>query len=211
MLNSFLRPDASQPASKPDQELHDIINSREKYLPESVEGAVAELQNRGVEFSDEELTVINEDMQARRELSVTRDIGWNFFDSSYQNNIVEDPDAYIFYSRRVIKVFAILLGAFFGSIMLAINIGKTKNTTGVFLVVLFGIFFTSAQVFISESAHLGSSFTIMSSLIGAYCLDYFFWNRYIGGATLYKAKPYWIPLTIGLVIVALLLCSIFFL
>jgi hypothetical protein len=208
MLESYIRPDAPNPAFKTDDQLHYIIDNREKYLPESVEIALAELQHRGVEFSEEEITVINEDMQARRQLALTRDIG--LFNSAYQNNLVDDPDAYIFYTRRVIRVFSILFGALFGSIMMAINIGKTKNAVGVASVVIFGLFFTTAQIVIGNSAKVGTSFTVLCSLIGAYCLDYFFWNRYIGNTALYKAKPYWIPLIIALVLVVLIMAAMIY-
>ncbi len=50
-------------------ELQNSIDNREKFLPETVEAAVKELQSRGVIFDDDELRVIAEDMQARREMA----------------------------------------------------------------------------------------------------------------------------------------------
>jgi hypothetical protein len=208
MLSSFIRPGVPPLSFKSNDELEFIIDNREKYLPESVEGAVDELQSRGKAFSDEELQVISEDMQARRQLAESASVSGGLFSNPGKNNFVDDPDAYVFYSRRVIRVFTILFSAFFGSIMMAINIGKTKNTTGVILVLLFGVVFTTMQIVILQSVHINSSLTIIFCLLAAFCLDSFFWARYLGKSTLYKPRTFWTPLIIGLAITGLYIWAI---
>src|SRR5437879_2079490 len=111
MLTSFLQPNAPDAAIKSDTELRYCIDNREKYLPESVLTAVAELQGRGVEFSEEEIRVIEEDMQARTEIAASSKIGYgSLFNDGYKNCLIEDPDAYSFYSKRVIKAFTFFFG-----------------------------------------------------------------------------------------------------
>lgn len=210
MLTSFIRPDAPNPDFRTDEEFHYIIDNREKYLPESVERAVAELQKRGTVFSEEEIRVINEDMQARRELAAANNVNQGLFSNTYKNNIIDDPDAYSFYSRQVIRVFTILCSTLFGSVMMAINIGKTKNTGGVILVLLFGLIFTTLQIVIINSAHTSGSYAYFFGFVGAIGLDYLFWNRYIGNEALYRARPFWIPLIIALVLLALFIFSLFY-
>lgn len=70
MLTSFRRPDATSLNYKTDAELRYIIDNRENYLPESVLGAMTELKNRGTQFSDEEMRVVEEDMQARMDIAL---------------------------------------------------------------------------------------------------------------------------------------------
>lgn len=53
-------------SARTDDELMERIDNRQKYMPETVEASLAELQHRGKEFSDEEIRYIKEDMQARR-------------------------------------------------------------------------------------------------------------------------------------------------
>ena len=194
-----------------EEELQNSINNREDYLPETVEAAVSELQSRGVEFSDEELTVINEDMQARRELANTKPEGYGVFSNRDKNNLVKDPAAPALYSRKVIYVFTVLFSVIFGSIMLAINVSKTPNRSKAILVVLAGLAYTIVLVMLAQRLHLGSGFTIITSVMGAYLMEMLFWDRYIGNSTLYRSKPYWIPLTVALVIVALILLAATFL
>ena len=187
-------------ALKSDEELHERINNREKYLPETVEAAVAELQSRGEGFSDEELKVIGEDMQARRNLAGTPPDGFGAFNSRDKNNLVTDPDAPSLFSRRAVYIFSILFSVFFGSVMLAVNVAKTPNKSKAIWVILFGLAYTSAVVLIAENFKLNSTFTIVTCIVGAYLMEALFWNRFIGKATLYRARPIWIPLIIGLAI-----------
>ncbi|MDP9079460.1 MAG: hypothetical protein M3O71_18665 [Bacteroidota bacterium] len=194
---------------KSDEELHEYVDNREKYLPESVESAVEELQNRGIVFSDEELKVIAEDMQARRELAGTPPTNPSLFAFSDINNQIDDPDAPEFYSKRAIYVFSILFSVLFGSIMLAINVSKTPKSSRAALVALFGLGYTALTITIAELLNLPTGAGIVISILGGYILNAFFWNKYIGNDTLYRLKPIWVPLTIGLVIVGGLLFIIF--
>jgi hypothetical protein len=187
-------------ALKSDEELHSNIDNREKYLPETVEAAVAELQKRGVEFSDEELKVIAEDMQARKEMAETGTGIFGVFNSSWNNNQVEDPDAPSMFSKRAIFAFSVLCSVLFGSILLAINISKTQNRDKAFWVVLYGVGFIFLQAILSGGYN--PIFTLLTSIAGAYIMDNFFWNKYLGNATLYRARPIWIPLLIGLALAA---------
>jgi hypothetical protein len=190
-------------SDKSDAELLNCIENREKYLPETIEASVSELQYRGHAFTDDELRVINEDIQAHREnAALGGRRSWN-----YKNNIVEDPDAPEFYSRRVVYAFAFIFGALFGSIMMAININKTNNPVRMLWVLLFGFAFTIFQIVIVECTGSGSSVGIIFSLVGAIILESFFWNRFIGNDTFYRAKKFWAPLIIGLVMATLIVIA----
>jgi hypothetical protein len=185
---------------KSNEELHERINNREKYLPETVEAAVDELKIRGVEFSDEELTVIAEDMQARRELAKSGMENINLFKYTDSNNQVEDPDAQVFYSKRAIYIFSILFSVLFGSVMLAINVAKVEKMTKALLVVLFGLGYTAFTIALADLVSLPTAAGIFIGMIGGYTMNAFFWNRYIGKGTLYRLKPVWVPLGIALAI-----------
>ncbi len=184
---------------KTDDELQERINNREKYLPETVEAAVNELQNRGIEFSEEELKVIAEDMQARRDMAKGGSTGYGAFNNSDKNLQVQDPEAPYLYSKRAIVVFSILFSVLFGSVMLAINVSKTQNITKALLVVLYGFGFTMVTVMIAENYNLNTGLSFVFGYVGAYSMDLIFWKNYIGSSTLYRAKPVWIPLIVAFV------------
>lgn len=209
MLISFLRPDAPPTSSKTDEELRESIDNRENYLPETVLNAVAELQRRGHEFSNEELQVISEDMQARMEIVSGTTPAFGIINDNYKDALVEDPDAYEFYSRRVIKVFTFFFSAFFGAILMAINIGKTKDYNGVVLVLVFGMGISVVEQVLAGAIGLGAGATIFFAFINASLIDALFWNKYIGNTTLYKARAYVVPLIIGLLLTAIVVWSMF--
>ncbi len=209
MLTSYLRPDAADAASKTDDELNYCIENRENYLPESVLEAMAELQSRGTEFSEEEIRVIEEDMQARTDMAMNSNMGYGgLFNDGYKNCLVEDPDAYSFYSKRVIKGFTFFFGVFFGSVLMAINLAKTKNQTGVLLVLLFGTALTVIEVVIGQYAHQGSSINILFALVNTAAMEFLIWNRFIGKAALYSARSYRVPFVLGLVLTLIVLVII---
>ncbi|ASU35604.1 hypothetical protein [Mucilaginibacter xinganensis] len=196
-------------AIKSDEELHYCIDNREKYLPETVEAAVDELKIRGVEFSDEELKVIAEDMQARRELAAGGQENINLFKYSDGNNQVEDPAAPAFYSKRAVYVFAILFSVFFASVMLAINVAKVEKTGKALLVVLFGLGYTAFTIVLAQTLNLPTGAGIFLGMIGGYTMNAFFWNNFIGKETLYRLKPVWVPLGVALAILIPILIFIF--
>ena len=63
---------------------------------------------------------------------------------------------------------------------------------------LFGGLFTILQIGIVETAHTTGSLNILFSIVSAYIVETYFWNRFIGNSTFYRAKPIWVPLGIGL-------------
>lgn len=191
-------------ALKSDEELYNYIDNREKYLPESVEAAVAELQNRGVDFSDEELNVIAEDMRARRMTTSAQGNSGNFFFDPEKVKQVEDENAPAFFTKRAIYGFSVFFSLIFGSIMLAINVSKTKNRSGIIWIILYGLGFTVGAGILAQYYHLNSGLGIMLNILGTFPLNNFFWNKYIDSDRLYRVKPIWTALIVGLAISAML-------
>jgi hypothetical protein len=190
------------------EELNNRVAIREKYLPETTEAAVAELQSRGRVFSDEELDIIQQDLIAQRENAELSGKSSGAFSQTYNNVVVEDPAAPQLYSRKAIYLFTFFFGALFGSIMLAINSRKVNNSKGVLLALAFGIPVTILQIIAAEYIKASaSSYGFFWGLVSAFIMDYVLWPRVIGTATFYRTKPIWVPLIIGLVFLALLVTA----
>jgi len=192
-------------SSRSTEELIERVENRQKYMPETTETSVAELQHRKHEFTDEELKVIGEDVQAQRENAVVVIGNLTMFNDDYKNVIVEDPDAPLMYSRRVIYFFSVFGGALIGSILVAMNIAKMGKRNEALYTVLFGVVFTVILYVVGLRIGAVSStlYRIAFGLIAAYCLDYFFWKRFIGYSTFYRARSFWAPLIIVFIIAAL--------
>jgi hypothetical protein len=169
---------------------------------------MAELKNRGTQFSDEEVRVVEEDMQARTEIANNAAQSSTFFADSGRDLQVNDPDAYVFYSRRVIKAFTFFFSPVFGAILMAMNMAKAKQNEGISRVILFGIGIIVAENIIVAAIGLSASINIIVAFLNAYLIDLLFWDKYIGKATLYKPRSFWVPLIIGLAISALLVVTL---
>ncbi|HVW14887.1 MAG TPA: hypothetical protein VHB54_13715 [Mucilaginibacter sp.] len=192
-----------------DEELQERIDRREKYLPDTIEASLAELQNRGHVFTEEELRVIHEDIEAHRNNAYLATGTPGFFSSNDKAVIVEDPDAPSFYSRRNIFIFAFLFGTLFGSIMLAMNINKTANPARMVGVLFFGFFYTIFQAVVVEATG-SNAINLALLVIGAVILQSFFWKRYIGDTTFYRVRPIWVPLVIAILLSGLIIAAMLY-
>lgn len=186
-----------------DAELYERINNREKYLPETVEASVAELQARGEIFEDDVLAAISADMDARRQNAEAPATNSGMFNNADKAQQVEDPDAPDFYSKRAIYAFAILFSVLFASIMFAVNVGKTDRKVNIIWVLLFGFAFTVVEIMIAFTVSASFGLALIFGIIGAYIINYFMWPSFLGKSALYRVKPIWIPLIIGLSFCAL--------
>jgi hypothetical protein len=191
-----------------DAELHELIDNRPNYMPETVETAMAELKNRGIELDPEELQVVTEDLKAQRDNVGEQGGSGGFFNQTYKNNIVTDPFAPNLYSRKAVYGFTFFMGALFGSIMLAINAGKVRNTKGVWTALLFGVVFTGIQVAVVNTFHTNNSGSIFFGIISAFFSDYVLWPRVIGNEAFYRAKPIWVPLITAIVLGVLIVTAV---
>jgi hypothetical protein len=194
-----------------DDELLDRIDNRQKYMPETTEAAIAELAKRGHNFSDEELQVYKDDIQAQRNNAALVSSRIGAFNREYKNVIVDDPDAPLMYTRLAINLFTIFMGAFFGSIMIAINISKTENKNKAIFAVLFGVGFSVLQILIiTKIPNPSTSYSIVFGFIAASCLDYFFWRNYIGYSAFYRGRPIWVPLIIAVAIAGFVIWGVIY-
>ena len=100
-------------ATKTDDELYTFIENREKYLPETVLASVNELQSRGVEFGQDELDVIEQDMRARAELALDEPGQSLFATNGWKYKLVDDDFAPRYFSQLVVFLFSVFAGAFF--------------------------------------------------------------------------------------------------
>lgn len=184
-----------------EEELQTYVKDRQKYIPEAVAAAVEELQSRGYIFPEEELAAIREDVRIKAEEDAKRES----VNPGIPLATVNAEDLPVFYSRQVISVFAVLFSAFFASILMAMNLSRTKTKQGVGNVIAFGLATNVLIMWLSSTMHNFGSVGILFNIIGGVVLNTYFWDKYIGRETPYRKRSFWVPLIIGLAIVALLI------
>ena len=185
------------------EELYERVNNREKYLPETVEASVTELQERGEVFEDDVLAAIAADMDARRRHAESGGGYDGLFYNPDKVRQVQDPDAPAFYTKRAIYGFAIFFSVLFASVLFAMNVAKTDKKINALWVMLYGVAFTVVEVIIGSRITFSIGVAFIFGLVGSYPLNYFMCSAFLGKATLYRVRPVWAPLVVGLAIVCL--------
>ncbi len=205
MENEF----SNEMKSKSSEDLKEIAVNFWQYRGALVAAAKNELDNRGIELSDNEKQTIEEEKNRRKQDAIEntkQNKSNNPFISNLKLNIVTDTNAPQLYSRQVIYIFSILFSLLFGGILLVINLNIVKNKKGLFLALLFSILYAVLMIVGLNYIDNKTSFlTYGLNAVGAIILDTYFWKKYIGVDFKYRTKPIWIPLIIGIVITILLI------
>ncbi|MES2279036.1 MAG: hypothetical protein V4592_23590 [Bacteroidota bacterium] len=197
-------------SKKSDFLLELCVKNPENYSTESVEEAIAELQRRGRVFTEQELAIMRQPLPPEDNIYTGVPVihrGWKTRRSKY--NIVQDLDAPLLYSQGAIFSFTALCGSIFGAVLLAANIKSLGHKKQSAWIIVFGIVYIIIQISILRNIEMGFISTYSFNLGSALIFD-FFWHRYIGYNTLYRAKPIWKPLIIAIIIHALLFLSLIY-
>jgi len=191
-------------ALKSDEDLMLYITNAERYTPEAVNAAIAELQKRGKHFEAEEIAALNDRVQIRQqELALQESQG--SFGIGHPGIVTEDETAPLLYSSRAILTFSVFFSLLAGAILLAINI-KDKKAKRVLIVSVIA-YFIAINIILSFIPHKNNYGTgLIVNGIGSMLMMHFFWSKYIGKDTEYRARPIWVPLIICILICIPLYC-----
>lgn len=192
-------------SAKTNSELLDIIENRQKYIPDAINAAVAELQGRGHILTTDEIESIQSDIALKTEEQKVE----NASQYTYSDDmaIFPDNDWPVYYSKRAINNFSIFFTTIFGAVLLAINL--KGNRLGAIAVVAFGIVYNGLSFYALNLFPERNSFlTIVVNGIGGIILTKLFWPKYIGDEIKYKARSIWVPLIISITITVFMILLI---
>lgn len=133
---------------------------------------------------------------------------FSLFSTNWKYNIVDNEDAPVLYSRKVINFFTIFCSVFFGGSLMFYNLRKLKNKQGQIIVAIYTILYGVISFIFLAQFERSTILTLIVSMIGSLPLYNLFWEKYVGKSTKYKTKTIWIPLTIALIILAIFLLAI---
>ncbi len=180
-------------STKTDQQLRYYLDHVDKHTSDGVRAALAELKNRNAELPEGIDELIEEKIRLKESTNYDSLRGW-------KRNVVKDIDAPEYYSQTAIYVFSILFSVLFGSVMLAINLKNAGKRWGT--PIFFGLLFTFGQINLMEFVpHPSMGISLIINALGVIIMYQFFWNRSLGKDTKYRAKPIWIPLIIGILLI----------
>lgn len=128
---------------------------------------------------------------------------FSFFSTDWKYNVVDNENVPVLYSRKAIYFFTVFCSVFFGGTLMFLNLRKMKNKQGQISVAIYSILYGVISWTILGQFERNTIATLIVSMIGSFPLYNFFWEKYVGRETEYKAKSIWIPLTIALIFFAL--------
>lgn len=180
-------------STKTDSQLKYYLEHVDKHTSEGVRAALIELKSRNVELPEDIDEQTDEKIRLLEKAKYDSIKGWR------NHNIIEDIDAPEYYSQTAIYIFSILFSVLFGSVMMAINLKNSQKQWA--LPILFGLVFTVGFIFLGQFLPNSSTgLSLIVNAIGVTIMYQIFWNKHIGKDTKYRAKPIWIPLVIGVVL-----------
>lgn len=182
-------------AAKSTEDLLRLIEERQKYVPEAINAAIAELRNRGHVFSDQELENIDIDIQKKIDISEGQVQAGYTYDN--EMSIFPNNATIQYYSKRTIIGFSIFFGTIVGAVLMVINVRKNRQHTA--LTIVFGVLY-AALIYYVGSLIGRSSLTILLNGIGGYFITGVLWPKFIGQQIQYKAREIWLPLVICIIL-----------
>lgn len=183
--------------TKSDAGLLEYITKANRYTPEAIAAAVAELAARGRNLSHEErdalhVTLAQKVDDEKEEKEQRTGKGWS-------KNVVTDPNAPLFYSPRAVWGFSVFFSTIFGAVLLASNLENKKHK---WIVIAFGIALSLLAIVVGNAVEGKFHFVLGLNIGGALGLNTTLCNKYIGKDVKFRAKPIWKALIISLVITA---------
>ena len=179
-------------STKTDSQLKYYLEHVDKHTSEGVRTALIELKKRNIQLPEDIDQQIEEKIRLIENAKYNSTIG-------RRRNIVVDADAPEYYSQIAIYGFSILFSLLFGAVLMAINLKNSQKQWAWSIV--FGLGFTGAFILLGQFLPSSSTgLSLIVNAIGVTIMHQIFWNKHIGKDTKYRAKPIWIPLVIGIIL-----------
>ena len=183
-----------------DYELEKYIKPESRFVPESIQYAFDILKERGRIFTENESQQIQNLIESKKALEIKfepiKNNGWD-------KNITENESAIELYTNKLIWIFSVFFGVIFGTALQAFNYFKIKNYKALIITLIFGILYTTIQVYIMDkygNIEFGRiSLRFFLSGIGALGL-YIIRENIFKTEIEYRAKSFVLPLIITIVV-----------
>jgi hypothetical protein len=205
LMETYTKHDLSTASNK---QLMDYLERSYQFPADLVREALAECVKREIPISDQLLREIEFNLhdQAQRPASPADNLL-----NPRDHYVTDDPEAPELYSKRAIRVSSILINPFFSSFLFAANVRRLGRSDGVAQIHGFGLFYTATVIYIFSQFEQLSGFAILAfNAGGAYFMNGYFWDKYIGKTTAYRKREVAMPVLFGIVVtVVVVICAIY--
>jgi len=170
--------------------LLDLYKNTDLYTVEALKAIEKELQTRELDFEAHDYA----------HLQKLEDEANGVMHIDIEENLDQANSPIELYSQIAIWGFSLFFSAFFGAILMMINLRRlNKPQLGYQILLSGGLYVLASNAINSYFANnLVLSFAL--SILGAYLLGTVVWNRYIGKTTTYSARSITTPLGIGILL-----------
>ncbi len=192
------------------RELNNYLKPESRYIAEAIEMAFEILKQRNVTFDTSETERIKCLIENRREEEIKIQEEKSLEHKDY---ITENPHAFPLQNRYLITMFALVFGAFSGSILLAYNCFKLKKTSSAIGVLIFGLTFSILQILAfpylkpmsdHNNFSLRKSPEMLFAAIG-FLMLLFVWNEVIPKKLEYRQASFLLPFLVAAIMLSIIL------
>ncbi len=180
------------------EDLHDYINNYQKYWPDAIEAAVAELKNRGEVFTLEEQAEIEKRIEIRRQAAKEMELQEPPARTLWEEVPLKENEPEL-YSQVAIVAFTLFFSLIVGGILMSANLKRLGKKKGRTLVILFTVACVMIEIVLFLLLGANGIIPIIFNVCASLIFALLFWKKYIGEQH-YSSKSVVKPLLIFLLI-----------
>lgn len=170
--------------------LLDLYQKTDLYTVEALKEIEKELQTRELDFEAHDyahLQKIEDEANGIEHIDIER-------------NLDQAAPPIELYSQIAIWGFSLFFSAFFGAVLLMINLRRlNKPQLGYQVLLIGGLYMIASNALVGYFAN-NLILSLVLSILGAYLIGTLFWNRYIGKSASFTPRSITTPLGIGIIL-----------
>ena len=192
---------------KSDLELQEIVKDKDSYIDEARLAAIWELEKRNVkvESTDTIITDSSEDLEiATGATSENEPIA-----DAIDNNEAKEPqmksnEPVYLYSKKAIYGFSIFFSTIFGAVIMMYNLKIVNQSKARINVLIFAVLYMVLSVMLIEALQGSTITALILNTTGAFIINEYYWNKYIGKSFVYEPKGLIQAISIAVLVVVVI-------
>ena len=192
---------------KSDLELQEIVKDKDSYIDEARLAAIWELEKRNVkvESTDTIITDSSEDLEIATGVTSENEPIADAID----NNEAKEPQMrskkpVFLYSKKAIYGFSIFFSTIFGAVIMMYNLKVVNQSKARINVLIFAVLYMVLSVMLIEALQGSTITALILNTTGAFIINEYYWNKYIGKSFVYEPKGLIQAISIAVLVVVVI-------
>ena len=192
---------------KSDAELQEIIGNKESYIDEARLAASWELEKRNIKVDKIEVdsetakdpsnTSTSAESKTETPEELTEPVVVEPIESTY-----EQPTT--LYSKKAIYGFSIFSSTIFGAAIMMYNLKILNQPKARIQVLVFAVLYMIFSVLVIEALQASTFTALVLNVTGAFILNEYYWNKFIGKTFKYEPKGLFQAISIAILVVVVI-------